>query len=268
MSHNVTQLNWTRLIEIVSSLPRGRRILFKKILPILPKRIKTPWIELHGFKMHLDLSQELDFDYAGGNYDKEEIEFLLQAYEDDSWFLDIGANQGFYSLFYAKRIPQSRILSLDPDIYNLRKLFENVKENGFKQIVVCPYGISDSSEPKCLMINTASNRAGSSFVVSQTRWTKGDESTVEVPCKTLFEALTENNVRKICAMKIDIEGYEYPVLRKFFEEAPRELHPKAMVVEAFGHVINLVGGSSIELVIKRGYRLLNHRNFNYFFKLS
>ena len=104
--------------------------------------------------------------------------------------------------------------------------------------------------------------------MSQTRWTRGDESTIEVPCKTLFEALTENNVRRICALKIDIEGYEYPVLRKFFEEAPRELYPKAMVVEAFGHVINLVGGSSIELVIKRGYRLLNHRNFNYFFKLS
>lgn len=165
----MNQLNWTQLIKIVSALPRGRRILFKNLIPILPERMKTPWIELHGFKMHLDLRQELDFDYAEGNYDKEEIEFLLQAYENDSWFLDIGANQGFYSLFYAKRIPQSRIVAFEPDPYNLRKLIENVEENGFEQIVICPYAVSDSSEPKYLMINTGSNRAGSSFVVSQTR---------------------------------------------------------------------------------------------------
>lgn len=80
-------------------------------------------------------------------------------------------------------------------------------------------------------------------------------------------AIEENAIEKISALKIDIEGYEYLVLRKFFEDAPRALYPNAMLVEAFGQTINLVGGSPIELLINNGYKLINHSEYNFFFKL-
>jgi hypothetical protein len=116
------------------------------------------------------------------------------------------------------------------------------------------------------MINIANNRGGNSMVVSQTPWQKEDVK-MKVSCKTLLGALYTNEVKKISALKIDIEGHEYPVLKTFFAEAPQTLYPKAMVVEEFGHMISLVGGSPIELLISNGYRLINHTAHNYFFVL-
>lgn len=214
--------------------------------------------------MHLDLTQNLDLQYAQGVYDKEEIEFLLSSYEEESYFLDVGANQGFYSLFFAKHKPNARILAFEPDPYNVEKFQKNISANKFRNIKVCPYALSDSDEPKDLMINTTNNRGGNSMVFSQTPWQKKDVK-MKVPCKTLLGALNANEVHRIGALKIDIEGYEFPVLKRFFEDAPQDLYPKAIVVEAFGHTINRVTGSPIELLIRREYRLINHTSFNYFF---
>jgi len=118
------------------------------------------------------------------------------------------------------------------------------------------------------MINTSANRAGSSMTYSQTPWTGEKEDTIiEVKCVTLLGALIENGVTRISSLKIDVEGYEYPILNHFFRDAPVSLYPKAIILEAFGHVIPIVGGSSIELLVSRGYSLVNHIEYNYFFIL-
>lgn len=88
---------------------------------------------------------------------------------------------------------------------------------------------------------------------------------IEVQCVTLTDALLEVGVVKLGALKIDVEGYEYPILNQFFNEAPPLLHPKAVILEAFGHAISVVGGSPIELLIMHGYKLVNHIQYNYFF---
>jgi len=251
-------------LYLVSFLPIGRRTLWKIFTRLLPGSMRTILLDVDGLKMHLDLTQNLDLEYAQGLYDKEELNFLLSLYEEGSYFLDIGANQGFYSLFFAKQRPDARILAFEPDPYNLDKFRKNISTNGFKNIKICSYAISDSDEPKDLMINTTNNRGGNSMVYSQSRWQREDVK-MKVSCKTLLGALYTNEVSKISALKIDIEGYEYPVLKRFLDDAPQALYPKAIVVEAFGHMINQVTGSPIELLIRRDYRLVNHSSFNYFF---
>jgi hypothetical protein len=72
---------------------------------------------------------------------------------------------------------------------------------------------------------------------------------------------------RVC-LKIDIEGMEYKVLKAFFETAPPALWPVAVIAESFGHVIKLVGGSTIELLIRAGYTLANHSDANYYFLLN
>lgn len=256
-------------LRLSSKLPFGRRTLWKILVRLFPIPMRDIPHKVNGIKMHLDLSQILDREYAQGLYDREELRFLLSSYEKDSYFVDIGANQGFYSLNFAKEKPEARILAVEPDPYSLDKLQKNISTNNFKNIIICPYAISDSEEPKDLLINTANNRAGSGVVLSQIPWTKNKtEVIIRVPCKTLLNVLISNNVNKISALKIDIEGYEYPVLRKFFADAPKSLYPKAIVVEAFGYMINLVGGSPIEILLKHGYRLINHSVFNYHFEFD
>ncbi len=255
------------LPRLTSKLPFGRRTLWRILVRFFPIPMRDILHEVNGIKMHLDLSQNLDREYAQGLWDREELRFLLSSYEKDSYFVDIGANQGFYSLNFAKEKPEARILAFEPDPYSLGKLQKNISANNFKNIILCPYAISDSEETRYLMINTANNRGGSSVVLSQTPRTQSKtELIMRVPCNTLLNALISNNVNKISALKIDIEGYEYPVLRKYFADAPTSLYPKVIVVEAFGYMINLVGGSPIELLITNGYRLSGHTSYNYCFE--
>jgi FkbM family methyltransferase len=214
--------------------------------------------------------EELDYSYAEGFFDKEELEFLVEAYENDSYFVDIGANVGFYSLFLKHRLPQAKIIAFEPDRVNIFKLKRNIVLNGYTDVAICEYALSTDNESKQLMININRNRGGNSLLQSQKTFNKSDtEVTAKVECKTLFDALKENAVKKVSALKIDIEGFEYPVLKKFFEEADRDLFPKAVVMEAFGNNISAAGGSPIELMILNGYKLVNHdARCNYFFQLK
>ena len=178
--------------------------------------------------------------------------------------MDIGANIGFYSLYLSQHIPDAKIIAFEPDPYNADRFKKNIEVNNFKNIKICEYAISDNNCIGILMMNITKNRGGSSLLVSQIPWQKKEE-TREVTCKTLLNAIHENNIKNISVLKLDIEGYEFPVLNKFFKEADESLYPKACIVEAFGSTIKLVGGSPLQLLINKGYKLLNHTNYNFFF---
>jgi len=259
----------SRLIIFLSRHPTLRHIFFRWVIPLLPVSLRTITLELHGFSMCLDLMEGLDYSYTEGFYDREELEFLIEAYENNSYFVDIGANIGFYSLFLKHKIPQSKIIAFEPDPVNVVKLKRNIALNGYTDVAICEYALSTDNRSRQLMININRNRGGNSLILPQKTFNKSDTAvTVDVECKTLFEALKENTVERVSALKIDIEGFEYPVLKRFFEEADKDLLPKAVVMEAFGQNISAAGGSPIELMILNGYKLVKHNATNFFFQLK
>jgi len=255
-----------RFLRGVARLPKGHGLIWRVIVPISPPWWKHIVTDVHGFYLHLDLRQLLDFEYALGTYDREELEFIVGACEGDGHFLDIGANQGFYTMFVASRRPRTRILSFEPDVYSLEKLRRNIAANRFESVTVCPYALSDTEERRVLHLDQGRNRGASSLLASQTPDT-ADGSRVEVPCVTLLQALREHGVERVSALKIDVEGAEYAVLRSFLENAPADLYPGAVVVEALGDRIERVGGSPVQLLFEHGYRLVNHNRFNFMMRL-
>jgi FkbM family methyltransferase len=217
--------------------------------------------------MEIDVTQNLDMEYAYGKYDADELAFLESNYEPGACFLDIGANMGFYSLFLAKRHPEMKLLAFEPDPYNIAKFKRNIGLNKIENISLCEYALSVDNSSKDLMLNTGNNRGGNSFVINQSEFC-GENSSITVACKTLLEALTENNIHRVGIAKLDVEGFEYPILKTFFSQAPKSIYPRAIVVEAFGENINRVGGSPVELLIKNDYTLVHHSFFNYLFKFN
>lgn len=254
----------------INRLPFCRRTLRRLTLACVTKKGKSHLItKVDGISLALDLNQHLDKEYFIGKYDREELSFLMKAFENcekGTAFVDIGANQGLYSLMIAKSVPDCQVIAFEPDPYSVEKFRENIVLNNAENIVLVPKGLSDKREKKLLMLNTATNRAGSSMVLSQTKYTKKqEEDTIEVECVPITDALSAAGVTKIGALKIDVEGYEYPILYQFLKEAPLCCYPKAVILEAWGHAIPLVGGSPIELMIAHGYKLVNHVEYNYFF---
>jgi glycosyltransferase involved in cell wall biosynthesis len=63
--------------------------------------------------------------------------------------------------------------------------------------------------------------------------------------------LDKHNVEKIDFMKIDIEGFEFRVLKKFFSEA--NMAPKFIITEFYIHNVKKVGGNTLDLLKSFNY---------------
>lgn len=218
--------------------------------------------------LHLDMDEQLDRSYAQNVVDEDCFAFLREHLTTGGAFVDVGANQGIYSCLVLHESADVRVVAIEPDPYSTAKIRRNVEINSLdaSRLNLFEVAAGATEEERELMLNVAGNRAGSSLVVDQRQWTQRDDNvTISVKCRPLLDLLADSDVTAVSVMKLDIEGFEFPVLEAFFRDAPVELYPKAMIVEAFGHCIPLVGGSTVELLIRRGYRLANHDSYNYFF---
>ena len=166
-----------------------------------------------------------------GKDDKEEIKFLKSELKDDFVFIDIGANNGFYSqMLLAEVSPQKKgsIIAVEPNPLMCERIKENIqlldskdlKVSDFAQIINCAVG--ELEEDRFL---DYSSGYGEAHIV------KDSHEGIPVKIKPLIDILNSQNISKIDALKIDIEGYEVSALKPFFNIAPVKLFPQKIVIE-------------------------------------
>jgi len=146
----------------------------------------------------------------------------------------------------------------DPVVFE--RLSENVSLNQCKNVLNYNLGVSDKTEVLSFGINNT-HRGGNSFLH------KG-ESSINVQCYSLLNILNKSNVKSLEGMKIDIEGYEFKVLKKFFEEADRSLFPKFIITEYHDSWEEKMGGSTIDLIVDNGYSIVYENSLNYILRNS
>ena len=215
--------------------------------------------------LELDLGQLVDRAYALGFYNKKSIDFLLTQLSDDcNWFVDAGANLGFYSLAIASMMDRVQCLAIEPDPYSQDKIEANIKLNSNNNpqlsakiyLEKCALGAHEGDVD--LMINDSGNRAGSSICIDQREFTgKATNTTIRVPVERLSTLLRRYGVddSKWC-LKLDIEGYEYPIINTMLSDLNDEQLPCAIVVEWTG--LGILGDNNqtpVRLLKSRGYSL-------------
>lgn len=141
-------------------------------------------------------------------------------------FVDVGANAGLYTLFAREECRRNdmtfRGLCIEAEAEMQRRLAFNIAASGANgDIAIAPYaaGAADA------MLNLAVN-AGSRGLTRI-----APEGKVRVEARTLLRLVTEAGLQRIDALKIDIEGQEYPVLEAFLRDAPRALWPRLLILE-------------------------------------
>jgi FkbM family methyltransferase len=143
-------------------------------------------------------------------------------------FVDVGANVGLFSLYVASCAgAKAKILAIEPEPENMRRLRFNVTSNPGVPIRVIPLAVEASFGSVALETNRR-DRGG-----TRTRPMDEDNQTgaIEVECLPLQEALRREGVTSVDALKIDIEGSEDRVLVPFFRNAAQSLWPRFILIE-------------------------------------
>ena len=187
-----------------------------------------------------------------------ELNYLKKKLKDTDIFLDVGANIGMFSFYSANFIKKGKIYAIEADPYNFEKFVKNISLNTIENIFPFNIGVSDKVETLQLHINNRGNRGGNSFLDLEV-----GRPTVDVECRPLLDIVQENRIERIDGMKIDIEGFEYKVLNKFFKDAPVSLHPNFIITEFHKSLVEKCGGSILDLLKSFGYKILYEDRINF-----
>jgi FkbM family methyltransferase len=151
--------------------------------------------------------------------------FLLHVLQPGDLFVDVGANVGVYTILAAKNVGAD-VISIEPIPSTFQKLQRNVEVNGVSAKVesMCK-GVGE--KPGTLRFLATVDSMNHVLYPNDTA---AESETVEVPVGTLDQFVGHRNP---VMLKIDVEGYEWPVFNgaKSLLASPTL---KALIVELNG----------------------------------
>jgi len=160
-------------------------------------------------KMKIDPSRSMGAGiYWTGFHEFREFLFLHRYLKSDMVFADVGANQGEYALFAAKRLSGGQVLAFEPLPSIRTVLHDNIQLNAFKNITVFDCGLSN--EAGTLQIHEIEDvhEGLATFYPGERKSRKS----FSVPLKTLDDIFKTENFNRLDFIKIDIEGGELKAL--------------------------------------------------------
>jgi FkbM family methyltransferase len=167
----------------------------------------VPW---HlGSRLEVQLGNEMSRDIVVHGYlDPNEFALLDRVLKPGSHVLDIGANEGAYTIFAAAKVGASgRVWAIEPSARELARLRTNVGLNDAATVDVVPCAIGDRNAETELKI-AADSRSGHN-TLGEFVWDGVTLATTQrVPLRTLDTIVAEGGIRRVDVIKMDIEGAE------------------------------------------------------------
>ncbi len=188
------------------------KLIFKIIsfffpINLIVKRNKINW--------NLNLSEAIDLHiFIFGGFEKEITKIAkklnLNRYNQ---IIDIGANFGIQSLQFAQSFSKSKIFSIEPTDYAFDKLNKNLKLNPQLSKNIYPFhmflGLKGKKKP--MSIYSSWNLVSGEPKHSKHQGEK--KSSENSNFLTLDEFIILNKISNVDFIKLDVDGFEYNVLK-------------------------------------------------------
>ena len=251
------------LCHRLSTIPALSRLVFWLRHPLKHRMTGPVDIVIWGLKMRLmprgNLSESRVL-FMPGLFDRVERVFLKDRLRSGAVFFDIGANAGAYSFWVFSCLKtQCSIYSIEPDPELQRRIRFNADTNKAKNLILIPEALSDESGAMQLVLGKG-NRGQNTLEKNSS-----DTNTLTVRVRTLLELVKQLGIKKIDALKIDIEGHESRVMSHFFSNACKEVWPKWIICETCTEKQEQGMGSLLDSV---GYRRIGSGKMNTIFEFS
>ncbi len=150
--------------------------------------------------------------FVAGTFEPNEFAFLAGVLRAGMTFVDVGANEGYFTLFGARRVGRGgRVLSVEPSSRERAQLESNVRRNRLANVTVVPHALADAPGTARLQIANKLHGGHNTFGA----FAYDDASAVaveEVPLETLDALVERLKVERVDVIKIDVEGAELKVL--------------------------------------------------------
>jgi FkbM family methyltransferase len=185
-----------------------------RLLKILKKN--RGFFNINGFEIYLDFLDPIDRTIIlNQSYENEEINILAKLIRNHSTtkFIDIGANCGFYSFYFAMQ--NLEVLAFEPNSEAILKINNTLSKNkNLKdRIKIFPYGISDINSKMQMrsLVKHGYAQTGGSTVATMGPYQKNNLAIYKAEFRIGDEILKfqKNNI----VIKIDVEGHELNVLK-------------------------------------------------------
>jgi FkbM family methyltransferase len=206
-------------MELLSTFYRYRslpRIIRHSIYRKLRRRGVTPSeefeIDFFGLQYKGNVKNQIDADvFFYGGFEKTMLFFLRDVMAiAPGTFIDIGANVGNHSLFMSRYA--EHVHSFEPFRPVLDKMIYQMKANQVENITV--HNVALGNEPGVMQFYAPPEESlgGGSFLESVAR-KHGERPVVDLPVVCGDEYFACQGIDGFSAIKIDVEGFEVPVLK-------------------------------------------------------
>lgn len=220
---------------------------FIRKLFFYPNYHKLIAVNHYGIKLYTPkTSTGLKLQY--GLYEKNEFKFLTKQLKSSDICIDVGANIGAYSLFFAKNC--RKVISFEPITFNCKLLELSANINFIKNIKLKNVSISDF-EGECKFL--VANETGLSGIISEDIYkhknylkeTYNDfvKKIITIKSKTIDSF----NIKKVDIIKIDVEGAELKVVKGASKTLLR-CRPRILMIECEDKSLRLYRDSLEELI--------------------
>lgn len=142
-------------------------------------------------------------------YEKEDEFILFSQLKENAVILDIGANIGWYSLLFSKRLPQSKIYAFEPIQDTYEHLIKNIALNQISNILPFNLGLSEKEG-----FSTYYYFPEGSVLASEKNLINYPKAK-EIICRvdTLDKFMFTKKLDKLDLIKCDVEGAELSVIK-------------------------------------------------------
>jgi len=169
--------------------------------------------------------------------------------------LDIGGHIGVFSIM-AARIAK-KVYVFEPVDKNFKLLIENIKLNGFKNVVPEKLALSDKNGKRKIYVSETNTGDNSLY---DRKVSKTNPELIRT--ETLKKFIRKNKIKKIDFLKMDCEGSEYDILYNISDEIIKKIGK--MVIEH--HFIDNKDKNGFLLkkfLESRGFKVRMHKDMLY-----
>jgi FkbM family methyltransferase len=177
----------------------------KRVLRVRRQVVVAP----AGIKLWLDpVSQFGQHALSPGGYEPQMSALIRGLMGKDDCFVDVGANEGYYSVLASLASEGGPVLALEPQSRLIPVIEENLRLNDCRNATVSHLALSDQVGEQTLHLQASTNTGSSGFFNPRARGT-GTESVATMPMDDYF---AKHQIKRVRLMKVDCEGAEKLVM--------------------------------------------------------